>query len=234
MTSCSFPSCFPNMEQALWLDGDTLSLADIGPLWDRGAGRHPVLAVQDPLVPFVSSCFGVAGYRKLGLRGSAKYFNAGVMLMNLGLWRQQQVSSRALEYLKRYARDVTFWDQEGLNAVLAGEWGELDAVWNYSVSLGGVNGRRTTDSQTKIVHFNGNLKPWRYDGRHSYFNTYYEYVDRTAWSGSRPAPRWLATVLRSYERSALRHFLYPTERFATRLWRKLTRRLATEEDVKDP
>jgi lipopolysaccharide biosynthesis glycosyltransferase len=132
----------PSTNQVLWLDSDTLVLGDIAPLWDRGAGRHAVLAVQDPLVPLVSSSFGVAHYRELKLQSSAKYFNAGVMLMNLRRWRELRVSGLALDYLKKYARDVTFWDQEGLNAVLAGEWGELEADWNRSVSLGRVDGRR--------------------------------------------------------------------------------------------
>ena len=88
--------------QALWLDGDTLVLGNIAPLWDRGAGCHAVLAVQDPTVPRVSSQFGVAGYRELGLVDRAPYFNAGVMLMNLARWRREEVSARALDYLKKY------------------------------------------------------------------------------------------------------------------------------------
>ena len=93
----------PDIDQALWLDSDTLVLDDVAPLWDRGTGDHPVLAVQDSIVPLVSSRLGVARYRELGLRPDAKYFNAGVMVMNVGRWRRQRVTERALEYLKTYA-----------------------------------------------------------------------------------------------------------------------------------
>jgi lipopolysaccharide biosynthesis glycosyltransferase len=227
------PDLLPReVDQALWLDSDTLVLGDIALLWDQGAGCHPVLAAQDSLVPLVSSSFGVARYRELGLRADAKYFNAGVMLMELELWRRQHVSSRALDYVKAYASEVSFWDQEGLNAVLAGEWGELDPVWNWSVSRGHPSGQPTIDRRAKIVHFTGNMKPWKYDGRHTYYREYYEYVDRSAWPGWRPAPNWRAAALRSYERSAFRRMAFPIEQLATKLQRVLTARLATAEDVR--
>lgn len=226
------PDLLPrDVDQALWLDGDTLVLGDVAPLWDRGTDLHPLLAVQDPSVPLVSSRFGVSRYRELGLPDSAKYFNAGVMLMNLPLWRQQQINSRALAYLKRYARDVTFLEQEGLNAVLAGAWGDLDPMWNWSVSVGRVHAQTTTNTRPVILHFSGNLKPWKYDGDHSYYRTYYEYVDRTAWAGMRPPSGWRAAAFRAYEHSALRRLLHPTEHIGMRLWMRFSRRLATENDV---
>ncbi len=93
------PDLLPDdIPTALWLDGDTLVRSDVSPLWDRGTGGAPVAAVQDVRVPLVSSRFGVAFYRELGLHRSAKYFNAGVMLMNLDRWRSDRVADRALEY----------------------------------------------------------------------------------------------------------------------------------------
>lgn len=227
----------PDVDQAVWLDSDTLVLADVAPLWDGGTSGRPVLAVQDTLVPLVSARFGVARYRELGLRNEAKYFNAGVMLMNLGLWRQRQVTDRALEYLKEYAGDVSFWDQEGLNAVLADEWGELDQAWNWSVSVGRTPGwgRRRLPSdaapEPRIVHFSGNLKPWTYPGVHPFYGTYYRYVDGGPWPGWRPRRSWRTAAVSVYEQSALRRVLRPLERFGTALWMTLTRRVATAADL---
>src|SRR5207244_1433075 len=123
------------------------------PLWDRGTGDHAVLAVQDSIAPYVSSRFGVARYRELGLPPKAKYFNAGVLVLNLDRWRRERVTERALEYVKAYAHEVSFWDQEGLNAVLSGKWGELDSVWNWNACAGRAGGGQRTDAAVKIVHF---------------------------------------------------------------------------------
>jgi lipopolysaccharide biosynthesis glycosyltransferase len=216
----------------LWLDCDTLVLGDISPLSDEGTGGNTVRAVQDSVVPLVSSDMGVARYRELGLRADAKYFNCGVMLMNMARWRQQRVSERALGYLKTYARDVAFLEQEGINAVLSDHWGPLDPQWNWSVSVGGGFRQRSIDAHVKIAHFSGNLKPWKHDGGNPYYALYYEYIDRTVFAGFRPPRRWHTAALRSYEQAAFRRMLLPSEQWGIKIWRAFTGRVATPEDVR--
>jgi lipopolysaccharide biosynthesis glycosyltransferase len=120
-----------DVQRVVWLDCDLLVLGDLGELWDKQIGSRTALAVQDQRVPLVSSRFGVAGCRDLGLSTEAKYFNAGVMLVDLAAWRGDEVGVKAREYLLNYADRVYFWDQEALNAVLAGKWGEMDLQWYW-------------------------------------------------------------------------------------------------------
>ena len=113
------------VSRAIWLDCDLVVTGDLARLWDMDlAGRH-ALAVQDHAVPFVSSPGGVAQYERLGLPADAGYFNAGVMLLDLDLLRKDEIPARAIEYLLQHRDTVVFWDQEALNAVLAGKWGRL-------------------------------------------------------------------------------------------------------------
>ena len=227
------PDVLPEeVHTALWLDSDTLVLGDISPLWDEGTADSTVRAVQDSVVPLVSSDMGVARYRELGLRPDAKYFNCGVMLMNVRRWRDQRVSDRALAYLKTYARDVAFLEQEGINAVLSDQWEPLDPQWNWSVSVGGAFRQRSIDAHVKIAHFSGNLKPWKHDGRNPYYALYYEYIDRTVFAGFRPRRRWHTAALRSYEQAAFRRMLLPSEQWGIKMWRAFTGRVATPEDVR--
>ena len=227
------PDLLPgHVERAIWLDCDLVALGDLSRLWESASeGRH-LLAVQDQVVPFVSSRDGVAGYRELGLPGEAKYFNAGVMVIDLALWRRDDIPGRVLEHLRRYRERVVFWDQEGLNAVLAGRWAELDARWNYNVSAGLHRRRRTPgtspDGQPWVVHFTGNLKPWVYEGGNPHHARYFEYLDRTPWAGWRPAPTLRGRLAALYERSGLRSLLYPAEAWAMHLFRAATRRYAPD------
>ena len=227
------PDVLPEeVHTALWLDSDTLVIGDISPLWDEGIADSMVRAVQDSLVPLVSSNMGVARYRELGLRPDAKYFNCGVMLMNVRRWRAQRVSDRALAYLKAYARDVAFLEQEGINAVLSDQWEPLDPQWNWSVSVGREFRERSIDAHVKIAHFSGNLKPWKYHGGSPYYALYYEYIDRTVFAGFRPHRRWHTAALRSYELAAFRRMLLPSEQWGIKMWRAFTSRIATPEDVR--
>jgi lipopolysaccharide biosynthesis glycosyltransferase len=181
-------------------------------------------AVPDLVVPLVSSRFGVAAHAELGLAAEAEYFNAGVLLIDLNRWREERVGKAALRYLRRYRGRVAFLDQEALNAVLVGKWTPLDARWNWNPLFNRLGSRELYYDDFCVLHFSGNLKPWIYRGESEFDRTYYEWVDRTAWRGWRPARSWRSLFVRAYAASRLRKFLYPLEQVHLRLVRRMTRR----------
>ena len=225
------PSCLPAAaEKAIWLDADTIILRDIAGLWEQDTGQYALLAVQDLVVPYVSSTYGVEAYRELGLPGDAPYFNAGVMLVNLAYWRQHDVTAQVLSYLRRYCRQVWFYDQDGLNAVLAGRWGALDPRWNQIAS---VVGRRFLKAQHLsreeirrlrdepwIIHFAGHWKPWSGNSRAASHTLFFRHLDQTAWRGWRPARSWKSVLGTCYE-SRMRDHFYVLERLRMSLRRRL-------------
>jgi lipopolysaccharide biosynthesis glycosyltransferase len=233
----------PAVRKAIWLDGDVLVLGDIAELWDGDISDCHVLAVQDAIVPLVSSRFGVAGFRELGIPPEAKYFNAGVMVINAIRWREEDIAGRAISYLKRYRDRVFFLDQEGLNAVLAGKWCEVNSRWNWNVMIDRIaraklypGGSPFTDpgpAGPRILHFAGNLKPWKYQGG-LYHTLYFRFLDRTSWAGWRPRETFRGAALARYEASPLRRLLYPAEGWAMQVHRGLTRGYASIEDEKQP
>lgn len=225
------------VHRTIWLDCDLVVVGDLARLWDQDQAGYHVLAAQDMVVPLVSSACGVANHARLGIAGTAKYFNAGVLAIDLDLWRRDNVCERALAYLREYRDDVFFWDQEGLNAVLAGKWGELDPRWNVNVSVpngvqhaarNGTNGSGE-DAGPFIVHFAGNLKPWRYPGRDRFRLLYFHYLDQTPWAGWRPTPTLTGRAIAWYEQSRLRSAFYPAEQLGMRLIRAVSRRYVPDE-----
>jgi lipopolysaccharide biosynthesis glycosyltransferase len=220
-----------DLPKVIWLDCDLVVIGDVGRLWDEDmAGRH-ALATRDVVVPCVSSRSGVAGWRDLGLPAEASYFNAGVMMIDLALWRRDRVGDRALEYVKEHRDRVYFWDQEGLNAVLAGLWGELDPRWNHNVSVpaGVKKAMPRGDGDPWIVHYAGNLKPWRFVVRSTPHDLYFHYLDMTPWKGWRPSWTPMASLVGLYERVGLRRVLYPLEEWWMHAFRAMTKRAHGEE-----
>jgi lipopolysaccharide biosynthesis glycosyltransferase len=225
-----------NLTRALWLDCDLLAVDDLSPLWRCGMGGNTVLAVRDQRVPVVSARFGVTAWREQGLPEGATYFNAGVMVVDLERWHACDVRRRCHEYLDTHRDQVYFWDQEALNAVLAGHWGELHPRWNSDPSLDdlvGYGGSRrgpgpahkpSALTERGILHFSGNLKPWSFAGDGPCRRLYWSYEDRTAWAGVRPPRRWHDGLLGWYESSRLRRLVYPAESLALVGLRRLTRR----------
>ncbi len=209
----------PHLNRVLWLDCDMLVLADAGELWDSPPSAPDIaLAVADERVPLISSRFGVAAWRELGLPEHAPHFNAGLLLVNLPAWRALDVRGRSLHYLRRYRDRVYFWDQEALNTTLCGHWKPLPHRWNCHPA------HVSPDTPPAILHFSGNLKPWQFAGRTPHRRLYGQYLSRTAWADPLLPRSWRNAVLERYEDSRLRRsLLIPLEQAAMIARRYLSR-----------
>jgi lipopolysaccharide biosynthesis glycosyltransferase len=220
----------PEVERVIWLDADLLVLGDLGELAAVTAGAALVHAVRDERVPTVGSRFGIAGHAALGFRPDAGYFNAGVLAIDLSRWRAEDVAGRALAYLRDHRDAVYFWDQEALNAALRDRWAALPAEWNRQAGLAPA----AAASEARILHFSGYLKPWIYRSSRPTHELYLSFVDRTAWTGSRPTAGFGRRALSLYESSQLRRFALPLERFALSAVRAATYRYASASELERP
>ena len=214
------------VSRAIWLDCDLVVTDDLARLWDMDlAGRH-ALAVQDHGVPFVYSPGGVAQYERLGLPADDGYFNAGVMLLDLDSFAR--TDSRAGDHILQHRDTVVFWDQEALNAVLAGKWGRLTPSKSHRKSPRRPPARwagRCLDLPLRRKREALGLP----DGR-SFARAYYRYLDQTAWAGWRPKRSLAGAVIATYLSSRLRTMLYPTEEWLMGRLRTLTRKYATDPE----
>jgi lipopolysaccharide biosynthesis glycosyltransferase len=202
--------------KALWLDSDTLVLDDISRLFDTPMEGESLLAVPDPLIQKVSSTFGVQNWRKFGLSPADPYFNAGVLLVDVDHWRDDDIAGRALTHVLENGRRLFFFDQEALNVALAGKWNKLDDRWNYSANSQHAKFQSPEHDSPSIVHFSGGLKPWVYTDLGELQDLYFQYVDQTGWKGTRPEDSLQGKFVAWYIKSGIRKVLYPLENI--RLW----------------
>jgi lipopolysaccharide biosynthesis glycosyltransferase len=196
--------------KAIVLDSDLVVLRDLSDLYDFDLEGAPVAATRDAFIPRLSSPSGLACWREDGLAGDLPYFSAGVLLADLRRWREERTTDRALEYIRQRPDALNHFDQDPINAVLAGRWKELDARWQvhprsrFSLGL-------TPREDAWIAHFSGRLKPWLYRADNRFDRLFFETLDRTAWRGFRPPDNLRAWGLRLYD-SPVRRLLYPLER----------------------
>jgi lipopolysaccharide biosynthesis glycosyltransferase len=200
----------PEAPRTILLDSDVLVRIDIGQLWDTSLADAVAAAVVDPFIPTVSSRDGLAGYAEQGLPPTAPYLNAGVMLVDLALWRERELGPRALAFVDRHWRETRWYDQDALNAVLAGQWVPLDGRWQMHPRLAGVQSITAAGEAPWIVHFSGRLKPWTYRDNSDYDREFFEVLDRTDWCGWRP-PVTVNSLLTGFYARRLRRWLYPVE-----------------------
>ena len=103
------PELLPDADRVLFLDSDLLVLAPLGELWATDLGDDWVAAAENVFQPDHRHHLG-----RLGLR---RYFNAGVLLMNLAAMRRDGRTEALLEY-GRTAPELRLRDQDALNMVL--------------------------------------------------------------------------------------------------------------------
>jgi lipopolysaccharide biosynthesis glycosyltransferase len=178
------PAFLPNcLVKAIYLDSDLIVHGNIAELWDADLGGNPLLAVQDKGVPTVgSSRSGLANYRELGLDPSAKYFNSGVLVFDLWAWRKRRLDERVIDYIAAHPSQTGFGEQDALNAVLAAEWGGLEARWNQQVWAWDADAER--EYRSGILHFVFTSKPWTPAGAHWTNFLYDRYLRRSGWYGA--------------------------------------------------
>lgn len=144
---------FPQFEKAIYLDSDTVVLGDISELFAVDLKNNLVGAVADGAVASVPQ-FKLYTKAVLGICAN-KYFNAGILLMNLAQFRKEGFYKKFCMLLKEYKFRVA-QDQDYLNVLCYGKVTFLNENWN-KMPIGG-----RSEELPKIVHYNLTLKPWHY------------------------------------------------------------------------
>lgn len=124
------PELLPDAERVLYLDSDLLVLDSLLPLWHTSLEDHLLGAVSNVL-----QRHDFERPMKFGLPGKERYFNGGVMLMNLELMRSEHSSEFVLSYARENPELVGWWDQDALNAVLHDRRLDLPPRWNCTNSV---------------------------------------------------------------------------------------------------
>ncbi len=169
------PEILPtNIHKVLYLDGDILVTDDLTPLYNYNLKENPAgLAKNHSKEKYIIHKF-------------KKYYNSGVILMDLDKWRKQNISYKMTDYLDKninlfiYNKNTTkgsiyrYGDQDLINLVLEGNITTLPYKWNnqekddIKLSKGEKNG---------IYHYIGPVKPWNFATLNKYpsFKKYIKY-----------------------------------------------------------
>ena len=150
------PELLPDLDRVLYLDCDTVVTDSLLPLWRTDLSRHSVAAVST-VFPWPE--WGARHCDALGIRDPERYFNAGLMLMNLRWLRNEGHPNAVFEYalahgdrgwfmelpdgdeasfrdyLVAHPERMIFADQDAVNALLAKSRLVLHPRWNCTNQL---------------------------------------------------------------------------------------------------
>ncbi|EOS7950473.1 glycosyltransferase family 8 protein [Enterococcus hirae] len=172
-----------NVERLLYMDCDMITVKDVTPLWDLEFNGAILAAVED------------AGFHqrleKMEIPAkSTRYFNSGLMLINVEKWLEQDITKKVLTFIEENPEKLRFHDQDALNAILHDRWIPLHPKWNaqgYIMAKAkkhptpqGEKEYEETRKDPSIIHFSGHVKPWSKDFEGTTKKYYDKYANMTA------------------------------------------------------
>lgn len=106
------------IDRMLYLDVDMIVKKPLDELYQMDFGGKAAIVCQD----IYGYIYGASqeSEQRLGLRETGSYFNAGVMLLNLTVFREQGLAKKTLDYIYEKEAMLKWEDQDALNAVLDG------------------------------------------------------------------------------------------------------------------
>ncbi len=147
-------------ERVIYLDSDLVIKKDLSNLFQTNLNDY-VIGVSG--IGNIDWALEREFYLSIGLEKEAKYFNAGVMVIDLDKWRKLNITEKCFEFADRYPNKLFAADQTVLNYVFyKNNFFELDKSYNHGL----YPYSNPVDPQEcdSIFHFVGSPKPWDFGG----------------------------------------------------------------------
>lgn len=173
------------IEKILYLDGDIIVRHSLLTLWNTELTDYAIGATIDWAEGLDET------YDRLCYPRQKRYFNTGVMLINLSYWRSNNLVEKFVDYTQKYPERIKYVDQDVLNVILLDKIYLLPIKYNFQTGfLRDVSEKdlKKVDKETRdslndpiIVHFTEGRKPWLANVHHPhpYCSTFYKYQKQT-------------------------------------------------------
>lgn len=151
------PNLYPQYDKVLYLDSDIVILDDIAKLYNTDMGDNLVAAAPDDVV-ISNPIFRDYAEKVVGVADCNRYFNAGVLLMNLHQLRRFKFQEKFTYILERIRFEVA-QDQDYLNRLCKGRVKIVDRTWNRMP----ISDPKIRTEDVRLVHYNLAFKPWHFE-----------------------------------------------------------------------
>lgn len=161
---------YPEYEKAIYLDCDIVVPGDISKMYNIDTEGNIFGAITDDVIA-TNPDFCVYARDGVGVDAD-KYFNSGVLLMDLNKYREEDVLNTFIRLLTTYNFETAAPDQDYLNAICKDKIKYLDKGWDLMPVGEDYNG------EINLIHYNNFRKPWYYDDV-PYGDVFWEYAKKS-------------------------------------------------------
>jgi len=175
------------INKVLYIDCDIVVLNDLYNLYNHDLNNRPIAAVKDIKSEEILRIYF---YPKL----LNSYFNAGVLLINLKYWRQNNVLPKFIDFINKYHAQLIAPDQDILNCIFKNNWIELEPKFN--VDLKHESHNAMPKKNTVILHYSDKIKPWSYLYYGKNKKYYFDYLAISPWSNFKYPNKNLKNIIK--------------------------------------
>lgn len=196
------PDIMKEYGKIIYLDGDLVLNDDLSKMYNidlqgKGLGAVPCLAFKAMYAKNIGADRHVykgkirdymAKYIGINDKNCQKYFNAGVLIMDLNVFRNMKFKKNTDKYIESRNGRIWFNDQDILNYFFQEKYIELDRKWNtMTINFNHVKEYLPVANMEEyikafknpsIVHYAGGIKPWL-DCDAEYSEYFWKYARKT-------------------------------------------------------
>lgn len=180
-----------SVDKVIYLDGDVIVRHSLAELWNVDMNGFAIAGAPISFGTVEDECVRLECPIEKG------NFNAGVLLINLSYWRENNVLAMCVHFIMENSDKIVFHDQDVLNYVLRNNKTHLPIKFNFqsgflykkpTYSLQYWEEVEATKMNPFIIHYTG-AKPWWVYNRHlhPYRGTFFKYKNKTIWKNE---PLW--------------------------------------------
>lgn len=154
------PQLFPDKSWILWIDADIFCMKDMGGISGHLDQSTPIFGVVDPGIPSLgreTTHAHALNTHQFDL--TAPYINTGVCLIDLDLWRAENITQTLLSWACQHQDHLSLYDQSIINWNLADQLGLLPS--NYNIIRSVPEAVLQMRNSPINYHFAGCFKPWK-------------------------------------------------------------------------
>lgn len=188
-------SILPNtIDKVIYMDVDAVVNHKLNSLWDVS------FESQNELIAGVLDSVSIFAKKMIDIDVIEPYLNAGLILINLKLWREENLQQKFVDFLHKKNGDVFHHDQGIINAicnkrkkVLHPKFNVMTSFFDFTVDqIQAINKITPYYTQNEIdeakvnpvyIHFTPSLsnRPWMVNSLHPLKNLYIENLKDTPW-----------------------------------------------------
>lgn len=179
------------VEKLIHLDCDTIVASNISELWNLDVEPYYYRALPDFAMP-------QEHIQELGEKDLSVYYNAGVMLLNLKKWRDEDMQEKYIQSCLKH-KTLKYADQDVLNCCCHGKIGDIPVKYNFAPNMYWYGAKyvkkiqpaykdtslecmKQTIKSPAIIHYMGDERPWFQGNHNKYSAYYYKYKKMSPWS----------------------------------------------------